>query len=75
MSHRAQPVGGPIVTRPFMVLLAVLAAGLLVTAWRFVVGLGPTTGLNDGYAWGIWIAYDVVSGTALACGGYAAAIL
>ncbi len=75
MSHRAQPVGGPIVTRPFIVLLAVFAAGLLVTAWRFVVGLGPTTGLNDGYAWGIWIAYDVVSGTALACGGYAVAIL
>jgi len=58
-----------------MSLLAVFAAGVLVIAWRFVVGLGPTTGLNDGYAWGIWIAYDVVSGTALACGGYAVAIL
>lgn len=75
MSHRAQPVGGPILTRPFKILFAVLAAGLAVTAWRFLVGLGPTTGLNDGYAWGIWIAYDVVSGTALACGGYAVALL
>jgi len=75
MSHRPQPIGGPIVTRPFLALLAVFAAGALVILWRLVVGLGPTTGLNDGYAWGIWIAYDVVSGTALACGGYAVAIL
>jgi len=75
MSHRAEPVGGPILTRPFQVLLAILAIGLLLIAWRFVSGLGPTTGMNDGYAWGIWIAYDVVTGTALACGGYAVALL
>ena len=31
--------------------------------------------LNDGYPWGIWIAFDVVTGTALGCGGYAVALL
>jgi Ni/Fe-hydrogenase subunit HybB-like protein len=31
--------------------------------------------MSDGYPWGIWIAYDVVAGTAIACGGYAMAIL
>ncbi len=72
---RAQPVGGPILTRPFMAILAVLAVSFPLIAWRFLAGLGPTTGLNDGYPWGIWIAYDVVSGTALACGGYAIALL
>ena len=33
------------------------------------------SGLNDGYPWGIWIAFDVVVGTALGCGGYAVALL
>jgi Ni/Fe-hydrogenase subunit HybB-like protein len=31
--------------------------------------------MNDGFPWGIWIAFDVVTGTALACGGYSVAIL
>jgi Ni/Fe-hydrogenase subunit HybB-like protein len=31
--------------------------------------------MNDGYPWGIWIACDVVIGTALGCGGYAMALL
>src|SRR5215467_3061618 len=40
-----------------------------------LAGLGATTALNDGYPLGLWIAFDVVTGTALACGGYAVAIL
>ena len=31
--------------------------------------------MNDGFPWGIWIAFDVVIGTALACGGFSVAIL
>jgi len=31
--------------------------------------------MNDGYPWGIWIALDVVVGTALACGGYTMALM
>ena len=59
------PVGG----------LGLAVLGFILIAWRFAVGLGPATGLNDGYPWGLWIAFDVVTGTALACGGYAVALL
>jgi len=31
--------------------------------------------MSDGYPWGLWIAFDVVIGTALGCGGYAMALL
>jgi Ni/Fe-hydrogenase subunit HybB-like protein len=47
------------------------AAGLV----RFSEGLGASTALNDGYPWGLWIAFDVVVGTGLASGGYAVALL
>jgi Ni/Fe-hydrogenase subunit HybB-like protein len=77
MSHheKATPVGGPVFTRPFNVLVALFAAACAVLAIRFFKGLGAVTALNDGYPWGLWIAYDVLVGAALACGGYAVAIL
>ena len=69
------PVGGKFLTRPMKLFLAIATVGLAVVVWRFAVGLGPVTGLSDGYPFGLWIAFDVVTGTALACGGYAVAIL
>jgi Ni/Fe-hydrogenase subunit HybB-like protein len=69
------PVGGPIVTRGLRPILWILALGVAFWVYRFAAGLGASTGLNDGYPWGIWIAFDVATGTALACGGYAVAIL
>jgi Ni/Fe-hydrogenase subunit HybB-like protein len=71
----ATPLGGRILTRGYLALLAVGAAGMGILAWRMLVGLGPTTGMNDGYPWGLWIAFDVVTGTAIACGGYAVALI
>jgi Ni/Fe-hydrogenase subunit HybB-like protein len=70
-----QPLGGPILTRPFLVLVGMAALAVVLIAWRFAVGLGASTNLNDGYAFGLWIAFDVVTGSALACGGYAMALL
>jgi len=76
MSHaKATAVGGNFWSPRTAVLAVVAVIGLGLTAWRFTVGLGPSTGLNDGYPWGLWIAFDVVSGTALACGGYAVALM
>jgi Ni/Fe-hydrogenase subunit HybB-like protein len=75
MNAQAAPVGGRILTNPFKALAAVSALGFAVIAVRFLFGLGATTAMNDGYAWGLWIAYDVVTGTAFACGGYALALL
>ena len=72
---RLTPVRGRILTRPFMMMATVFTVGMAMLAWRFAVGLGAPTAMNDGYPWGIWIAFDVVVGTAIACGGYAMAIL
>jgi Ni/Fe-hydrogenase subunit HybB-like protein len=75
MQEQAKPVGGPIMTRWFRVLLALTIVAGILLIWRFVAGLGATTSLNSGFPWGLWIAFDVVTGTALACGGYAMALL
>lgn len=76
MSHaQATPVGGKLAT-PFFKLMALVAlAGAAALVVRFGQGLGAASGMTDGYAWGIWIALDVVVGTALGCGGYAMALL
>jgi Ni/Fe-hydrogenase subunit HybB-like protein len=75
MIARAEPVGGPILTRPFRVLLALFLVAAVLIGYRLATGLGQITAMNDGYPWGLWIAFDVVTGTALACGGYAVALL
>ena len=75
MSSHAVPIGGELWTRQYKALAALAGFGLLLMFWRFAQGLGATTGLNDGHPWGIWIAFDVVTGTALGCGGYVIAIL
>lgn len=74
-NHHATAVGGPLLTKPYRLLLAFLGLWLLILLYRFAFGIGAVSGLTDGYPWGVWIAFDVVTGTALACGGYAIAIL
>ncbi|MCU7851773.1 MAG: Ni/Fe-hydrogenase cytochrome b subunit [Candidatus Thiodiazotropha sp. (ex Monitilora ramsayi)] len=69
-----QPLKRPIITLPFIVLSVIALVGLYFLALRFVNGMGFVTNLNSGYAWGLWVVYDVIVGTALACGGYALAI-
>jgi len=67
---------GQSMRRPGVYVLLVLAIlALPLIAWRFAAGLGAVTGLNDGYPWGIWIVLDVLTGTALASGGFAVALL
>jgi Ni/Fe-hydrogenase subunit HybB-like protein len=75
MSSQAQPIGGAIFTKPFKALLLIFGVAAIMIAWRFWAGIGPVSGLSDGYPWGLWIAFDVVTGTAFACGGYAVALL
>ena len=70
-----QPLGGPILTRAFLILAGLAGVAVMLILWRFFVGLGAATALSDGYPWGLWIAFDVVTGSALACGGYAMALL
>lgn len=68
--HRAK-----ILTPSFWVLLTLTLIGFALIAVRFIWGIGAVSNMNDGYPWGIWITYDVATGTAIACGGYAVAIL
>lgn len=73
--HEHSPLGGRIVTAPFLVLLVIFFIALIILTQRFVFGLGSVTNLNDGYPWGIWIAIDLIIGTALGCGGLVMALL
>ncbi|MEW6164865.1 MAG: Ni/Fe-hydrogenase cytochrome b subunit [Pseudomonadota bacterium] len=69
------PVGGSLFNPATFIaglLILTMAAIILV---RFIYGLGSVTHLNDGYPWGIWIAVDVVIGSAFACGGFSVAML
>jgi len=72
---QAEAIGGRIVTKPFRFFAFFLLIGGLLILIRLAAGLGQVTAMNDGYPWGLWIAFDVVTGTALACGGYAVALL
>jgi Ni/Fe-hydrogenase subunit HybB-like protein len=75
--HRNAQLGvkGRICTRPFFALLSLSLVGLFFIVVRFAKGIGAVSNLSDGYPWGIWVAYDVAIGTAIACGGYAVAVL
>ncbi len=70
-----EPLGGKLVTKTTVVCAALALIAAILLAKRMVLGLGSVTNLNNGYPWGIWIAYDVVIGTAFACGGYAMALV
>lgn len=71
-THKA--TGGSIFTPTFMLLGIIVLIGLYFVGVRFIHGIGSVTALNGGHPWGIWVVYDIVVGTALACGGYALAI-
>ena len=71
----ATPVGGKLLTPGYLLLVGIALVGGVLGLYRFAVGLGATTAMSDGYPWGIWIAFDVVTGTAMGAGGYALALL
>ena len=53
----------------------ILLGGIILTVKRFAFGLGATTNLSDQFPWGLWIGFDVISGVALAAGGFTMAFL
>jgi Ni/Fe-hydrogenase subunit HybB-like protein len=64
----------PVVTPFFLVLLGFALLAFLLTAYREVVGLGPVTGMNDKFGWGIWKTFNVVVLTAWGSGAFAVGI-
>jgi Ni/Fe-hydrogenase subunit HybB-like protein len=49
---------------------ALVLLGAIAMLLRFALGLGAVTNLSDGHPWGLWIAFDVMTGVALAAGGF-----
>ena len=54
----------------FLPILTIMALGLFLTAKRFIFGLGSVTALSDKFPWGLWVGFDVVTGVAVAAGGF-----
>ncbi len=52
------------------VLWGLVGVLVSVSVVRFVHGLGAVTNLSDAAPWGLWIGFDVMSGVALAAGGF-----
>jgi len=52
----------------FLSILWLSAIGITIS--RFFFGLSYVTNLSDEFPWGLWIGFDVVSGVALAAGGF-----
>jgi Ni/Fe-hydrogenase subunit HybB-like protein len=52
------------------VLWLIAGVAAAVAASRYLYGLGATTNLSDATPWGLWIGFDVMSGVALAAGGF-----
>ena len=59
-----------LITPGNLVVGLILAIGLPLIVYRFVAGLAATTNLSQTTPWGIWIGFDMLSGVALAAGGY-----
>ncbi|WP_066636877.1 NrfD/PsrC family molybdoenzyme membrane anchor subunit [Desulfolucanica intricata] len=58
-----------------VVLLALALLAVVLVVYRLVFGLGSATNLNDRWPWGLWIGFDVLTGVALAGGGYSTCLL
>ena len=76
-AHHAAPapLGGALVTPTTITLAILVAIAVVILGIRFVYGMGAVSNISDGQTWGIWVVYDVMIGSALACGGYVMAML
>ena len=73
--ERAVPVYGfPVVNGFFLALVAMTLLAFALTAYRELAGLGPVSGMNDAYGWGIWKTFNVMVLTGLGSGAFAVGI-
>jgi Ni/Fe-hydrogenase subunit HybB-like protein len=69
--QRGVPIFGvPVVTKNFLFLAGIAAAGFALVIYRQVFGLGAASGLSDGFPWGIWKTFNVMTLTALGSGSF-----
>jgi Ni/Fe-hydrogenase subunit HybB-like protein len=50
--------------------LLICLVGFPLLFYRFYAGLGATTALSQSQPWGLWIGFDMMTGIALAAGGF-----
>lgn len=58
----------PVIETPLLFFSAWALLGLMLALARVFSPLGPFAGMNDGYAWGIWKTFNVMTLTALGSG-------
>jgi Ni/Fe-hydrogenase subunit HybB-like protein len=58
----------PFITPALLFFAALAAVGLVLSLVRLFSPLGPFSGMNDAYAWGIWKTFNVMTLTALGSG-------
>ncbi len=61
----------PVRTRTVYVLTGMFAVAFALVTYRELAGLGPVSGMNDAYAWGIWKTFNVMTLTGLGSGAFA----
>jgi len=71
---KTTPMGGDILTRPFLFLSLLVVIAVALLGFRFIYGLGEATNLNNGYPWGLWVVLDIHITAAIGCGGYVLAV-
>ncbi len=57
-----------------IIIAVIMVLGIYYTVIRYTQGLGAVTNLSDQYPWGLWVAFDVITGVGLAAGGFLIAL-
>lgn len=60
----------PVRTRALYALTALFLLAFGLVTYRELAGLGPVSGMNDAYAWGIWKTFNVMTLTGLGSGAF-----
>ncbi|HTZ96669.1 MAG TPA: Ni/Fe-hydrogenase cytochrome b subunit [Terriglobales bacterium] len=73
--ERDVPVYGfPVINGFFIGLCVLILIAFVLTGYRELAGLGPVSGMNDAFGWGIWKTFNVMVLTALGSGAFAIGI-
>ncbi|MGS3113469.1 Ni/Fe-hydrogenase cytochrome b subunit, partial [Escherichia coli] len=62
---------GKIISKPVMIFGPSIVIGMLLIVKRPVFGPGSVSDLNGGFPWGVWISFDLPTGTGFSCCGWA----
>jgi Ni/Fe-hydrogenase subunit HybB-like protein len=71
--NKAAPLHQKFLTPNTLLLIFFMVSGAVFAFFRFFYGFGSVTNLNPAYPFGVWIAFDVACGVALAAGGFTTA--